>query len=103
VIEEPPFAGTGFTAAADPLIQERPIPEFTVSSIRLPHRTEVYRIDEDGEETLIGLYDADRDGWLLVDLDPADGAPAGGVAADPAAKAAPAGGGVATDPAAEGE
>ncbi len=62
VIEAPPFTGTGFVPVTTP-----PIQEYKVESMRLPHGAEIYRFDRDAIETLVAIYDADRDGWLLVD------------------------------------
>jgi len=66
-IEAPPFTGTGFVPLTTP-----PIQEYKVESMRLPHGAEIYRFDRDAEETLVATYDADRDGWLLVDHEAAD-------------------------------
>ena len=67
VVEAPPFTGTGFVPMTVP-----PIQEYKLDSIRLPHRAEIFRIDRDAEEILIAIYDADRDGWLLVDHEGAE-------------------------------
>jgi hypothetical protein len=67
VVEEAAFTGTGFVPMTVP-----PIQEYKVDSLRLPHRAEIFRIDRAGGETLVALYDADRDGWLLVDREAVD-------------------------------
>ncbi|GLZ05790.1 hypothetical protein Acsp03_32560 [Actinomadura sp. NBRC 104412] len=42
------------------------IHEFTISSQRLPHGAEMYRLDHTGHETLVAAYDADLRRWLPV-------------------------------------
>jgi hypothetical protein len=60
VVEEPPFVGTGFVPNT-----EAPIQEYRVHSIRLPHSSELVRIDRDGTESLVARYSADVQRWLV--------------------------------------
>jgi len=61
-VEEQRFTGTGFVPLTVP-----PIQEYKVESARLPHQAEIFRIDREGEELLVAIYDADRRHWMLVD------------------------------------
>ncbi len=60
VVEEPPFAGTGFVPNREQTIQE-----FKVDSVRLPHGAEIQRIDRDGSETLVAAYNTDVQRWIV--------------------------------------
>lgn len=59
VIERPPFGGTGYA----PSFGEA-IPEYKVDSHRLPHSTEMYRIDRSGDATFVAVYNADEQRWI---------------------------------------
>jgi hypothetical protein len=61
VVEEPPFVGTGFVPNTEEAIQE-----YLLHSVRLPHGSEIHRIDRDGAETHFASYDADVQRWLVT-------------------------------------
>lgn len=67
VIERPPFRGNGFAPAEHGDV----IAEFKVDSTRLPHGAQLWRLDADGTETLIALYDSDAPAWRKVGGDDA--------------------------------
>lgn len=60
VVEEPPFTGTGFAPHPD-----RSIPEYKIESIRLPHQSEMWRIDRTGEQHFVAVYDGTDQCWLV--------------------------------------
>jgi YD repeat-containing protein len=62
MIERPPFRGNGFA----PSDSRDVIAEFKVDSVRLPHGAELWRVDRDGEEKLIAMFDADGPRWQRV-------------------------------------
>ncbi|MFG2003216.1 SseB family protein [Spirillospora sp. NPDC048911] len=62
VIEKAPFPGSGYAPGDGPAI-----PEFKVDSQRLPHGSEIYRLDRSGVEALVAGYDADRRRWVRVE------------------------------------
>jgi hypothetical protein len=59
VVEEPPFRGTGFTAAVDQAVRE-----YRVHGALLPHGAEVWELGADGSERCRARLDADRGRWL---------------------------------------
>ncbi len=65
VIERPPFRGNGFA----PTPSDDVIAEFKVDSVRLPHGAQLWRVDADGTERLIALYDSDSVRWRRVGED----------------------------------
>jgi hypothetical protein len=46
---------------------EESIPEFRIDSQRLPHGSELYRLDRSGKQILLAVYDADRLRWRRPD------------------------------------
>jgi hypothetical protein len=62
VIERPPFRGNGFA----PSESRDVIAEFKVDSVRLPHGAELWRVDREGNEKLIAMFDADGPRWQRV-------------------------------------
>jgi hypothetical protein len=62
VIERSPFRGNGFA----PSESRDVIAEFKVDSVRLPHGAELWRVDRDGNETLVAMFDADGPQWQRV-------------------------------------
>jgi hypothetical protein len=61
VIEKPPFLGTGYAPG-----QAEAILEFKIDSQRLPHGSEMYRIDRSGAQTFVAFFDADHRQWIKV-------------------------------------
>jgi hypothetical protein len=59
---KPPFLGTGFAPGDGP-----PVREFKISSQRLPHGAEMYRVDRSGEMTRVATFDADTRRWVGAD------------------------------------
>lgn len=59
VVERPPFAGNGFAPSS-----QFTIPQMKVDSMRLPHRSEMWRIDADGTQEFVAAYDSDRWEWV---------------------------------------
>ncbi|MFC7529459.1 SseB family protein [Actinoplanes sp. GCM10030250] len=62
VIERPPFRGNGFAPGESKDV----IAEFKVDSVRLPHGAQLWRIDADGDERMLAIYDADGPLWRRV-------------------------------------
>jgi len=62
VIERPPFRGNGFAPGESRDV----IAEFKVDSVRLPHGAQLWRMDADGTETMIAVFDADTPLWHRV-------------------------------------
>jgi hypothetical protein len=62
VIERSPFRGNGFA----PSESRDVVAEFKVDSVRLPHGAELWRVDRDGGETLVAMFDADGPQWRQV-------------------------------------
>lgn len=62
VIERQPFRGNGFA----PSESRDVIAEFKVDSVRLPHGAELWRVDRDGAEKLIAMFNADGPRWQPV-------------------------------------
>jgi hypothetical protein len=62
VIERPPFRGNGFAPGEGRDV----IAEFKVDSVRLPHGAQLWRMDADGTEKMIAIFDADAPVWRRV-------------------------------------
>ena len=62
VIERPPFRGNGFAPGEGKDV----IAEFKVDSVRLPHGTQLWRMDADGDERMIAVFDCDAPVWRRV-------------------------------------
>jgi SseB protein N-terminal domain len=62
VIERPPFRGNGFAPGEGRDV----IAEFKVDSVRLPHGAQLWRLDADGTERMIAIFDADAPVWRRV-------------------------------------
>jgi YD repeat-containing protein len=62
MIERSPFRGNGFA----PSESRDVIAEFKVDSVRLPHGAELWRVDRDGNEKLVAMFDADGPEWRRV-------------------------------------
>ncbi|GAA2618347.1 hypothetical protein GCM10010436_22470 [Paractinoplanes durhamensis] len=62
VIERPPFRGNGFAPGEGRDV----IAEFKVDSVRLPHGSQLWRIDADGSEHMIAIFDNDGPQWRRV-------------------------------------
>ncbi|HEV7896495.1 MAG TPA: SseB family protein [Planosporangium sp.] len=62
IIERSPFRGNGFA----PSESRDVIAEFKVDSVRLPHGAELWRVDREGNEKLVALFDTDEPRWQRV-------------------------------------
>ncbi|WP_153040060.1 SseB family protein [Actinoplanes sp. TFC3] len=62
VIERPPFRGNGFAPGEGRDV----IAEFKVDSVRLPSGAQLWRIDADGDERIVALFDSDAPAWRRV-------------------------------------
>jgi hypothetical protein len=62
VIERAPFRGNGFAPGEGRDV----IAEFKVDSVRLPHGAQLWRIDADGTERIIAIFDNDIPLWRRV-------------------------------------
>jgi hypothetical protein len=62
VIERPPFRGNGFAPGEGRDV----IAEFKVDSVRLPHGAQLWRMDADGTEKMIAIFDCDAPVWRKV-------------------------------------
>jgi hypothetical protein len=62
VIERPPFRGNGFAPGEGNDV----IAEFKVDSVRLPHGAQLWRMDADGNETMIAVFDCDAPVWRRI-------------------------------------
>ncbi len=62
VIERPPFRGNGFAPGEGKDV----IAEFKVDSVRLPHGAQLWRMDADGTEQMIAVFDCDAPMWRRV-------------------------------------
>ncbi|AEV81365.1 hypothetical protein ACWT_0353 [Actinoplanes sp. SE50] len=62
VIERPPFRGNGFAPGEGRDV----IAEFKVDSVRLPHGAQLWRLDADGNERMVAIFDADGPLWRRV-------------------------------------
>jgi hypothetical protein len=61
VIERPPFRGNGFAPGDTDVVAE-----FKVDSVRLPHGAQMWRLTQDGTETLVASFDADKGRWVMA-------------------------------------
>jgi hypothetical protein len=62
VIERGPFRGNGFAPGEGRDV----IAEFKVDSVRLPHGAQLWRIDADGAEHMVAIFDNDGPQWRRV-------------------------------------
>ncbi|MBM2617998.1 SseB family protein [Actinoplanes sp. LDG1-06] len=62
VIERAPFRGNGFAPGEGRDV----IAEFKVDSVRLPHGAQLWRIDVDGNERMVAIFDNDGPLWRRV-------------------------------------
>ncbi|MFG1605553.1 SseB family protein [Actinoplanes sp. NPDC049265] len=62
VIERPPFRGNGFAPGEGRDV----VAEFKVDSVRLPHGAQLWRMDADGTEKMVAIFDADAPQWRKV-------------------------------------
>ena len=62
VIERPPFRGNGFAPGESRDV----VAEFKVDSVRLPHGAQLWRIDADGTDRMIAIFDNDGPLWRRV-------------------------------------
>jgi hypothetical protein len=62
VIERAPFRGNGFAPGEGNDV----IAEFKVDSARLPHGAQLWRLDADGEQRMIAVFDGDAPAWRRV-------------------------------------
>ena len=62
VIERAPCRGNGFAPGEGRDV----IAEFKVDSVRLPHGAQLWRIDADGTEHMIAIFDNDGPQWRRV-------------------------------------
>ncbi|GIE98245.1 SseB family protein [Paractinoplanes rishiriensis] len=62
VIERAPFRGNGFAPGEGRDV----IAEFKVDSVRLPHGAQLWRIDADGAEHMVAIFDNDGPLWRRV-------------------------------------
>lgn len=62
MIERPPFRGNGFAPSESSDV----VAEFKIDSTRLPHGTQLWRLNSEGIETLIALFDADGTRWRRI-------------------------------------
>ncbi|WP_433299894.1 SseB family protein [Actinoplanes sp. CA-030573] len=62
VIERAPFRGNGFAPGEGRDV----IAEFKVDSVRLPHGAQLWRIDADGSEHMVAIFDNDGPQWRRV-------------------------------------
>ncbi|MEV4406502.1 SseB family protein [Actinoplanes sp. NPDC049598] len=62
VIERPPFRGNGFAPGEGRDV----IAEFKVDSVRLPHGSQLWRMDADGSERMVAIFDNDGPLWRRV-------------------------------------
>jgi hypothetical protein len=62
VIERPPFRGNGFAPGEGRDV----VAEFKVDSVRLPHGAQLWRMDADGTERMIAIFDGDGPVWRKV-------------------------------------
>jgi hypothetical protein len=62
VIERPPFRGNGFAPGEGRDV----VAEFKVDSVRLPHGAQLWRLDADGNERMVAIFDNDGPTWRRV-------------------------------------
>lgn len=58
-VDHPPFTGNGFVRVRE----QRFVPVWWLEPLRVPARSELWRLDRDGNETLISAYDNVASGW----------------------------------------
>ena len=61
-IERAPFRGNGFAPSESSDV----VAEFKIDSTRLPHGAQLWRLNSEGIETLIALFDADGTRWRKI-------------------------------------
>jgi hypothetical protein len=62
VIERPPFRGNGFAPGEGRDV----VAEFKVDSVRLPHGAQLWRVETDGKEHMVAIFDNDGPHWRRV-------------------------------------
>ncbi|GIJ61726.1 hypothetical protein Vau01_092420 [Virgisporangium aurantiacum] len=62
MIERAPFRGNGFAPSETGDV----VSEFKMDSTRLPHGAQLWRLNSDGIETLVALFDADGTRWRRI-------------------------------------
>jgi hypothetical protein len=62
MIERAPFRGNGFAPSDSGDV----VAEFKIDSTRLPHGAQLWRLNGDGIETLVALFDADGTRWRRI-------------------------------------
>jgi hypothetical protein len=62
MIERAPFRGNGFA----PSETNDVVAEFKIDSTRLPHGAQLWRLNSEGIETLVALFDADSTRWRKI-------------------------------------
>ena len=62
MIERAPFRGNGFAPSESGDV----VAEFKIDSTRLPHGAQLWRLNSDGIETLVALFDADSTRWRRI-------------------------------------
>lgn len=62
MIERAPFRGNGFAPSETGDV----VSEFKMDSTRLPHGAQLWRLNSDGIETLVALFDADSVRWRRI-------------------------------------
>ena len=62
VIERAPFRGNGFAPGESRDV----VAEFKVDSVRLPHGAQLWRLDADGNERMVAIFDNDGPTWRRV-------------------------------------
>ncbi|WP_203926446.1 SseB family protein [Virgisporangium ochraceum] len=62
MIERAPFRGNGFAPSETGDV----VAEFKIDSTRLPHGAQLWRLNSDGIETLVALFDADSTRWRRI-------------------------------------
>jgi hypothetical protein len=62
VIERAPFRGNGFAPGEGRDV----VAEFKVDSVRLPHGAQLWRLDADGNERMVAIFDNDGPTWRRV-------------------------------------
>jgi hypothetical protein len=62
MIERAPFRGNGFAPSESGDV----VAEFKIDSTRLPHGAQLWRLNSDGVETLVALFDADSTRWRRI-------------------------------------
>jgi hypothetical protein len=62
MIERAPFRGNGFAPSESSDV----VAEFKIDSTRLPHGAQLWRLNSEGIETLVALFDADSTRWRRI-------------------------------------